>query len=49
MRRGKLPCAEPVPVPVETFEALRAFVGVSFGIDDMQIVPPPPWTYDLFR
>lgn len=48
MRRGKLPCAEPVPEPLTSFEALRTFVGRCFNINNMDVVPPPPWEYHLF-
>lgn len=47
MRRGKLPCAEPPSEPLATNEDLRDFVGRAFLIEDMHVVPRPPWIYDL--
>lgn len=48
MRRGKLPCAEPVAEPLPSFDSLREFVGRCVNIKNMDVVPPPPWEYDLF-
>jgi hypothetical protein len=49
MRKGKLPCAEPIPQSLQTFDDLRSFVGIYFRIKNIDIVPPPNWLYDLFR
>lgn len=50
MRRGNnLPCAEPIDPPLESFEELRKFVGTTFKIKDIELVPPPAWVYDLFQ
>lgn len=49
MKRGKLPCAEPIPQALQTFEELRHFAGTCFRIKNIEIVPPPNWEYDLFR
>ncbi|GGK21171.1 hypothetical protein [Salinarimonas ramus] len=48
MRRGKLPCAQPVEEPLQSFEDLSRWVGKAFRISNMHVVPPPPWSYDLF-
>jgi hypothetical protein len=48
MKKGKLPCAKPIDEPLQSFEQLRAFAGISFNINNISIVPPPPWEYDLF-
>jgi hypothetical protein len=49
MRRGKLPCAEPIDEDLQSFEALRSFVGRRFRINNIGIVPRPDWVYDLFQ
>ena len=48
MRRGDLPCAEPIAEELQSFEALRAFVGRHFRINNIDVVPRPDWRYDLF-
>lgn len=48
MKAGKLPCAEPIPEPLQTFKELRRFCGTCFKINNIDIVPPPDWEYDLF-
>lgn len=48
MRKGKLPCARPLDAEPQGFEALRKQTGLLFRINNMQIVPHPPWMYDLF-
>jgi hypothetical protein len=48
MKGGKLPCAEPIEQPLETFEHLRGFVGRCFRINNIALVPMPDWAYDLF-
>lgn len=47
MKRGKLPCAEPIVEPLQTFEELRQFCGRCFRINNIEIVPPPDWVYEL--
>lgn len=49
MKRGKLPCAEPIPQPLQSFEELRKFAGTCFRIKNIDVVPAPNWVYDLFR
>jgi hypothetical protein len=49
MKRGKLPCAEPVNENLLTFEDVRTFVGTSFRINNIDLVPKPPWEYNLFN
>ncbi|MEY9147640.1 hypothetical protein ABIF00_005624 [Bradyrhizobium elkanii] len=49
MKSGKLPCAEPVKEDLPTFEEVRRFVGTSFRINNIELVPVPPWEYDLFN
>jgi hypothetical protein len=48
MRRGKLPCAEPVDPEPKSFEELRERTGLLFRIKNMDIVPRPEWVYSLF-
>jgi hypothetical protein len=48
MRKGKLPCAEPIEQELATFEELRAFAGNYFRINNIEVVPRPEWVYDLF-
>jgi hypothetical protein len=48
MRRGKLPCARPIEQELQTFDDLRQFVGSHFRINNIGLVPPPEWAYDLF-
>jgi len=48
MKKGRLPCAMPISESPQTFEALRAFVGLHFRINNIGIVFPPGWEYDLF-
>jgi hypothetical protein len=47
MRAGNLRIARPIEEPLETFEELRKYVGKSFNISNIDIVPVPPWVYDL--
>lgn len=49
MKRGKLPCAEPIDEPIQTFEDLRVYVGIMFNINNINVVPRPDWVYDLFK
>ncbi|MDP3410928.1 hypothetical protein [Bosea sp. (in: a-proteobacteria)] len=49
MKKGKLPCAEPISQPLQTFDELRSFVGSYFRINNISVVPTPNWVYDLFR
>jgi len=47
MRAGNLRIARPIEEPLETFEELRKYVGKCFNISNIDIVPVPPWVYDL--
>lgn len=47
--KGKLPCARAITEqPIETFEELMGFVGISFNIKNINVVPRPKWEYELF-
>jgi hypothetical protein len=46
---GKLPCAEPITEPLQTFEEARRFAGIKFNINNIDVVPLPSWVYDLFQ
>ena len=48
MKRGDLPCAEPVTEDLQSFESLRDYVGSRFRINNISVVPRPDWRYDLF-
>jgi hypothetical protein len=48
IRGRKLPCATSVSEDLQTFEMLREYVGKHFRINNIGIVPPPPWEYTLF-
>lgn len=48
MRKGKLPCAEPLEPEPQSFEELRTLVGRRLNINNIDVVPRPPWEYDLF-
>ena len=47
MRGKRLPCARDVEENLESFEALRTYVGKYFRINNIDIVPPPEWVYKL--
>lgn len=47
MRKGDLPCAEPIDEDIQSFESLRSYVGRRFRISNIEIVPRPDWRYDL--
>jgi hypothetical protein len=48
MRSPKLPCARDIPEQLQSFEAVRSFVGKHFRINNIDVVSPPEWVYDLF-
>lgn len=48
MRKGDLPCAEPIEEEIQSFEELRVYVGRRFRINNIGVVPHPDWRYDLF-
>lgn len=48
LRSGNLPMAEDIDQGIQTFESLRAEVGNLFRINNIEIVTPPKWEYDLF-
>lgn len=45
--RGNLPFADECGETLADFEALCAYVGRAFRINNMNIVPRPDWRYDL--
>jgi hypothetical protein len=47
MKRGDLPCAEPIKEDLQSFESLRDYVGTRFRINNISIVPRPLWQYTL--
>lgn len=48
MRSGGLAVARGVDEPLESFIHVRDFVGRRLRIENMRVVAPPPWEYDLF-
>jgi hypothetical protein len=48
MRLGNLPMAEDIDQGIQTFESLLATVGNLFRINNIAVVSPPKWEYDLF-
>ena len=48
MKKGKLPCAEPISEELQTFDDVRRFIRTSFRINNIELVPAPEWRYDLF-
>lgn len=48
MRFGNLPMADDIDQGIQSFEALRLAVGNLFRINNLDVVPPPKWEYDLF-
>ena len=48
MRHGNLPCATAIDKDIQSFESLREHVGTVFNIKNIEVVPQPPWVYDLF-
>lgn len=48
MRGGNLPVARPIVENPQTFEQVREFVGKSFRINNIELVTPPEWEYNLF-
>ena len=48
MRNGNLKFARPISEQLQSFESLRAYVGKEFRINNINIVKPPEWVYDLF-
>jgi len=49
LRSGNLPQAESVEREPERFESLRDEVGKLFRINNMNVVLPPPWEYNMFE
>jgi hypothetical protein len=47
MRGNNLPLADECSEPLDDFEALCAYVGRAFKINNMNLVPRPQWKYDL--
>lgn len=48
MRRAILPFAREIDTPIPDYLALRTIAGKLFGIDTIDLVPPPPWQGHLF-
>ena len=48
MRNGNLPMAEDIDQGIQTFESLRSLTGNLFRINNIDLVQPPKWEYDLF-
>lgn len=49
LRSGNLPMAEDIDQGIQSFESLRTTVGILFRINNIDVVTPPKWEYDLFR
>lgn len=49
MRKGNLPMADDIPQGIQTFEDLRKEAGILLGINNIGVVTPPKWEYDMFR
>jgi hypothetical protein len=48
LRKGNLPMAEDIDQEIQSFESLRAAVGILFRINNIDVVGTPKWEYDLF-
>jgi hypothetical protein len=48
MRSGNLPQAVGLEEEPQSFESLREVIGNLFRINNISIVPKPPWEYNLF-
>jgi hypothetical protein len=48
MKKGRLPCAENIEEDIQSFESLRQFSSAALKIKNIDVVPVPKWTYDLF-
>ena len=48
LRSGNLPMAEDIDQGIQSFELLRELVGNLFRINNIGVVTPPKWEYDLF-
>lgn len=48
LKGGNLRQALPFEEEFQSFESFRNAVGIRFGISNIDIVPPPPWVYDLY-
>lgn len=48
MMGGNLPQADGISEILDTYESLREYVGKRFKINNIGIVPVPPWSYTLF-
>lgn len=46
--RPNLPCARNLQQELSDFNEVLAFVGESFGINNIDVVPRPHWRYDMF-
>lgn len=47
LRSGNLPQAMDIQEEIPSFESLRDYSGKSFRINNIGVVPPPPWEYNL--
>lgn len=46
--RKELPCARNIDEEVNDFNDVLEFVGKSFRIKNIEVVPEPTWRYDMF-
>lgn len=46
--RESLPCARNIEEELNDYNEVLEFVGKSFGINNIEIVPRPNWRYDMF-
>ena len=49
MRGRRLPLAQNIDEDLQSFEALRGWTGNAFRINNIDLVPSPPWRYNLFN
>lgn len=49
MRSGNLPQAASFEPEPDSFESLTTEIGKLFRINNMHVVPPPKWEYDMFQ
>ncbi len=47
VRRGTLPLSVPIKDEPEDFGKLLALVGSEFKISNMDLVPVPPWQFEM--
>lgn len=49
MRGKNLPCARPIDEELQSVADVLRFCGNWFRINNIEVVEPPPWEYDLFH